>query len=326
MLEISVHHLPPIPKPNAEMSTGSLWVPKLPPESLVVTDQGELPETFGGFAKLRVGLEPSGVGQGGGVDIWLPGEERDLMVALDGWRGADREACTYLVAWWWPVKDPHVLARDLGRALDATLVDASGARSPWQPPKSAITWEAFLQGDLGAPSTLAHSLPRWDGTPTLSSNGAQPTRATDKVLPHLVSALPGDLVVDCGGDVDGLAQLGSSLMASGHPVRALLVGDASAQAARVLARNMAALGGSPPLQGAHVLVQGKPGPLLWSAASSYPVRVSRVPKTRRAWKRLAREVAAGDWSQDGEQPQKAADLGVLPEQPVSMLASAVPAW
>ena len=318
MLEISVHRLPPIPKLNNSAEGESLWAPKLARESMVLTDQRELPSMFDGFAKLTVGLEANGTQHGSWVDIWLPKEQRELMVALDAWRGADRHTCTYLVAWWWPVGAPHVLAKDLALALGATLVDASGARSPWQPPEGAITWEALDQEDLGAPSALGRFLPQWEGTPTLSSNGIEPARATDAVVPHLVSALPGKLVVDCGGDVDGLVRVGSSLMALGHPVRSVLVGDASPAAARVLARNMATLGSAAPLQGAHILVGGKPGPLLWSALSSYPVRVSRVPKNRRGWERVARQLEASEGSEETD------ELGPLPQQPVSMFASTVP--
>lgn len=287
LVALDVVNTAPLPEEGCAPSECKVPPGGVPPQCLVLTDQEELPEELENQPRIRVAFAGD---ESLGADVILPGDEKELLIALDAYRGTAFPGALYLVGFWAPVGDPCEVSREVADFLDAALVDASGQRLAWQPPEGAVTWENLIQeGRSLTAASVRAALPTWRGTQILTSNGEKPMRASNPLAGRVAAGLSGDVVIDCGFDLDALIEIGSGLQETGIKAGVALVGDTGKGSINILARCLAAFGNSPVLEGCCVLVKGKPGPHLWSTLTRLDAKVFRLPQgSKRGWRKIAR--------------------------------------
>lgn len=278
-----------VPLPGEADAPGGVLPPRepVPPDALVLTDQKTLPPELEDAPRITVTFAGSAQGD---ADIVLPGQEKDLLLALEAFRGADFNSTLYLLGFWSPVGTPGEVARKVSETVNAALVDVSGTRLPWKPPQGSVTWEGLVeQGNAASVASLRAALPVWEGVPTLTSDGTRPMRAVNPLAGRVAAGLAGDVVLDCGADIDALVEVASHVNALRTRTQIVLVGDTSPTSTKVLSSCLAALGEALAPAGTCLLVSGKPGPLLWSAVADRSVNLMRLPTgSKRGWAKVGR--------------------------------------
>lgn len=267
---------------------------KLPQSALLLTETGSNFSTELPVGWIRVLCEPAIRDASADLeapDMVLPEDAEDLMRLVRDW--ADDETTSgssILLGSWHGGSGVTTSAFALAETLGGVVLDASATPSfPFLNGLELLFWEDIDALDMPPGAAAIAALPRVSGVPTLTSASPGPLRPRPEQVVAVATASPRVSVIDCGGDVRGMARLWDELAQAGQEVRPVLLGRATDRYVEPAVRAFTALDADSLNARLSVLTVGRVSSLFSVAEQRFHLQRRRAPnpKSLRGWRRIA---------------------------------------